>query len=46
LSFDRFLELVHHSCWDYNGPSPAELFGQKDRFVSADEAFTFLVSQT
>jgi hypothetical protein len=46
LSFDHFLELVHHSCWDYNGPSPAELFGQKDRFASADEAFAFLVNET
>jgi hypothetical protein len=45
LSFEHFLELINHPCWDYTGPSPAELFGQKDRFSTVDEAFEFLVSQ-
>ena len=45
-SFEHFMELVNNPCWEYNGPSPEELFGQKDRFASADEAFTFLINQS
>jgi hypothetical protein len=44
--FRQFLELINHPCWDYTGPSPAELFGQKDRFSTVDEAFAFLVNQS
>jgi hypothetical protein len=45
VSFEHFLELINNPCWEYNGPSPAELFGQKDQFANADEAFEFIKSQ-
>lgn len=45
-SFEHFMELVNNPCWEYHGPSPEELFGQKDRFASPDDAFQFLINQT
>ncbi|OHT11763.1 hypothetical protein TRFO_18751 [Tritrichomonas foetus] len=45
-SFDHFMALVNNPCWEYSGPSPEELFGQKDRFTSAEEAFTCLLNQS
>jgi hypothetical protein len=45
VSYETFLGLLGHPCWEYTGPSPAELFGQKERFASSEEAFSFLISQ-
>lgn len=44
-SFEHFMALVHNPCWEYTGPSPEELFGQKEKFSSPEEAFKFLVNQ-
>lgn len=46
VSIEHFMELLNNPCWEYNGPSPAELFGQKDQFSSPEEAFTFLINQS
>jgi hypothetical protein len=45
VSYETFLGLLGHPCWEYTGPSPAELFGQKERFASSEEAFSFLINQ-
>jgi hypothetical protein len=46
LSYDRFMELIANPCWEYTGPSPAELFGQKDKFSDVDAAYSFLAEQS
>ena len=45
ITFERFYELTHDPCWNYNGPTPSELFAQKDQFANADEAFQFLMKE-
>ncbi|OHT14853.1 hypothetical protein TRFO_14821 [Tritrichomonas foetus] len=46
VSFAHFLELIDNPCWEYSGPTPAELFGQKDAFSTVEEAFNFLVGKS
>ncbi|KAH0785949.1 hypothetical protein GPJ56_010083 [Histomonas meleagridis] len=45
ISFTHFLELINNPCWEYNGPSPSELFSHKEEFSTPEEAFDFLIKQ-
>ena len=46
ISFAHFMELINNPCWEYDGPSPAELFRQKQQFSSSEEALAFLINQS
>jgi hypothetical protein len=45
VSWSAFMELLCNPCWEYAAPVPADLFGQREKFASAEDAFAFLINQ-
>jgi hypothetical protein len=45
VSWSAFVELLCNPCWEYAGPAPADVFGQREKFASAEDAFAFLMNQ-
>jgi hypothetical protein len=45
VSWSTFMELLCDPGWEYAGPTPGDLFGQREKFASAEDAFAFLINQ-